>query len=71
MRDLAIHQGRIEPLIDFTLFKDQLWQFMSNITWVISNIYKHKDPATSLNVIRGTDHKTDAVIGEGGLPCLP
>ncbi|CAF2631363.1 unnamed protein product [Rotaria sp. Silwood2] len=51
LRDYAIELGVIQPLIEF-IQKDIPITFLRNVTWVIVNLCRHKDPPLSLNVVQ-------------------
>ena len=44
LRNRAIESGVIEPLVDFVR-KDVPVAFLRNITWVMVNLSRHKEPA--------------------------
>ncbi len=51
LRDYAIELGVIQPLIEFTQ-KDIPVTFLRNVTWVIVNLCRHKDPPLALNAVQ-------------------
>ncbi|CAF1102713.1 unnamed protein product [Rotaria sp. Silwood1] len=51
LRDYAIELGVISPLIEF-IQKDIPITFLRNVTWVIVNLCRHKDPPLSLNIVQ-------------------
>lgn len=51
MRDLAIQLGVIHPLVEF-LKRDVPVTFLRNVTWVIVNLCRHKDPPLSIEAAR-------------------
>jgi len=51
LRDYAIELGVIQPLIDFTQ-KDISVTFLRNVTWVIVNLCRHKDPPLVFNAVQ-------------------
>ncbi len=51
LRDYAIELGVIQPLIDFTQ-KDISVTFLRNVTWVIVNLCRHKDPPLVINAVQ-------------------
>ena len=51
LRDHAVELGVIQPLIEF-IQKDIPVTFLRNITWVIVNLCRHKDPPLALNAVQ-------------------
>ncbi len=51
LRDYAIELGVIQPLIEF-IQKDIPVTFLRNVTWVIVNLCRHKDPPLPLNAVQ-------------------
>jgi hypothetical protein len=51
LRDYAIELGVIKPLVEF-IQKDIPVTFLRNVTWVIVNLCRHKDPPLALNAVR-------------------
>lgn len=51
LRDYAIELGVISPLIEL-IQKDISVSFLRNVTWVIVNLCRHKEPPLALNVVR-------------------
>ncbi len=51
LRDYAIELGVIQPLVEF-IQKDIPVTFLRNVTWVIVNLCRHKDPPLSLNAVQ-------------------
>ncbi|CAF1168305.1 unnamed protein product [Rotaria sordida] len=51
LRDYAIELGVIQPLIEF-IQKNIPITFLRNVTWVIVNLCRHKDPPLSLNIVQ-------------------
>ncbi len=51
LRDYAIELGVIQPLIEF-IQKDIPVTFLRNVTWVIVNLCRHKDPPLAFNAVQ-------------------
>jgi hypothetical protein len=51
LRDYAIVLGVIKPLVEF-IQKDIPVTFLRNVTWVIVNLCRHKDPPLSLIAVQ-------------------
>ncbi|CAF0900064.1 unnamed protein product [Adineta steineri] len=51
LRDYAIELGVIQPLIEF-IQKDIPVTFLRNVTWVIVNLCRHKEPPLSLTAVQ-------------------
>ncbi|CAF2745241.1 unnamed protein product [Rotaria sp. Silwood2] len=51
LRDHAIELGVIKPLVEF-IQKDIPVSFLRNVTWVIVNLCRHKDPSLSLAAVQ-------------------
>ena len=51
LRDYAIELGVIKPLVEF-IQKDIPVTFLRNVTWVIVNLCRHKDPPLPLHAIQ-------------------
>ena len=51
LRDYAIQLGVIKPLVDF-IQKDIPVTFLRNVTWVIVNLCRHKEPPLSLSAVQ-------------------
>ncbi|UJR25714.1 hypothetical protein I4U23_007065 [Adineta vaga] len=51
LRDYAIQLGIIQPLLEL-IKKDIPPTFLRNITWVIVNLCRHKDPPLALNAVQ-------------------
>jgi importin subunit alpha-4/3 len=51
LRDYAIGLGVIAPLVEF-IQKEIPVTFLRNVTWVIVNLCRHKEPALSLSAVQ-------------------
>ena len=51
LRDYAIELGVIPPLIEF-IQKDIPVTFLRNVTWVIVNLCRHKEPPLPINSVQ-------------------
>ncbi|CAF0803603.1 unnamed protein product [Rotaria sp. Silwood1] len=51
LRDYAVQLGVIKPLVEF-IQKDIPVSFLRNVTWVIVNLCRHKDPPLSLIAVQ-------------------
>jgi hypothetical protein len=51
LRDYAIELGVIQPLVEF-IQKDIPVTFLRNVTWVVVNLCRHKDPPLALTAVQ-------------------
>ena len=51
LRDSAVELGVIKPLVEF-IEKDIPVTFLRNVTWVIVNLCRHKDPPLALAAVQ-------------------
>jgi hypothetical protein len=51
LRDYAVDLGVIRPLVEF-IHKDVPITFLRNVTWVIVNLCRHKEPPLALTAVQ-------------------